>query len=193
MEALILKFKRYTTVQLLSRANKVQGEELEAILQVLESRSQNTSHLREVPSSAPSIVSEVDDIENRRKWVDDCLLSLASSNDFDSYNVVVDLLGGNGESDVIELIACANVDQLNAVIDFKNSNTPSVIVKKEEEESKEVKSSNKAIKAKPNDGSKSEEILKLLQEGNLSKYKIAKQLGTYYSVVNSVAERYLKS
>ena len=60
---------------------------------------------------------------------------------------------------------------------------------------KAVKASTKKVskdaKTAPKEGSKAETILALLKEGKLPKNSIAKQVNTYYSVVDWVEKRYL--
>ncbi len=62
----------------------------------------------------------------------------------------------------------------------------------DEELNTPVQTSNKRVEnteKRPKEGSKSEKIIKLFNLGT-SKYKIAKQLDTYYSVVDSTIKRY---
>lgn len=135
------------------------------------------------------LVNEVDEfvdalIEERRDGV---------------YTEVMKVLGGNFDSDIDDLFESATEEQLKEALTFKKikakkeESTKSKTKKSDSKETTSIQSKERQSKDAPRKGSKSEEILKFLQENpEMSVYKIAKQFNTYYSVVDRVKKTYLK-
>lgn len=214
-EILFNKVKKYTTPQLLAKVEKATGEEKDIMIQVLKDRNQDVSKWlpTETASAVESEMSPEEKIEELRQSIDDHLDALVQANNSVEYSKIVIALGGDEDSDIVELLQNASVDSLNAaaavmkggevipatkpgkVKKEKPAKEPKVKTPKPPKEPKVKKEKTpkpeKVAKTAPTDDSKSAEILALLKAGTLSKYAIAKQLNTYYSVVDYVAKRYL--
>lgn len=210
-EVLLNKVKKLTTPQLLAKVEKAKGEEKEAMISVLSSRGQDVSKWSIESGSA--VVSPEERIAEKRQLVDDYVDELVSVNNSTEYAKIVIALGGTEDSDYVHLLQGADEAALDNALAVKAgaAAVPPVKAKKEKapkpEKVVKVKASKpekvkkekapkkekvaKVAKVSPTDDSKSAEILKLLQAGELSKYAIAKKLNTYYSVVDYVAKRYL--
>lgn len=147
MNASELKFKKMGTAQLLTKVDKLIGEEKTACIEVLKSRGQNVSKWDVTASVSPVVNSaQVYEVEPE----------------------------GELTSEEAAILAAAE----------KKSSKPSKVKKSKAVKEKVVK----ATKLTP----KAMEILALLKAG-VSKYAIAKQLNTYYSVVAHIAKRHLPS
>lgn len=155
MEAIVKKFQKMGTAQLIAKMSKLVGEEREAVIGLLEKRNQDVSEW-----TGTAVVKNVVEFEDT-----DAPLTKSEQ---------------------------AQIDAAEKELDAAEK-TPEIkeVTKKVKKVKTEKKESVSRKKDAPKPGSVSEKILVLLQKGELSKYAIAKELNTYYSVVQSVAKHYL--
>lgn len=186
-EAAALKLKNY------SRMSK---EILKK--EILSAQSPEIIEDDEKPTITETILpKEVSESELRTK-VGDFLDGLVESKDNAKYEEVLVTLGGSMDDDIDDLLEEANIDQLNAALLLKPiekvKTSKTKVIKTPKEKKEKAPKKERISKDVPREGSKSEEILAFLKANpEMSVYKVAKTLKTYYSVVKRVSENYLNA
>lgn len=176
MEQIVKKFQKMGTAQLISKVEKLTGEERVAVIGILEQRNQDVSKWR-VGAEAP--VEKV-------VFVDEEPLTDEQEKQLSSAEKLQKQLDKADKA-------------LKKPAKEKAEKAPKTPKAKKEKVAKEKKvrvKKEKAVKVPktaPAEGSISAKVLELLKAGELSKYKIAKECGTHYSVVVFVEKHYLKT
>lgn len=121
MEELIKKFKKMTTVQLISKVEKSLSEEKDVILFILKNRGQDISKWE--PKSE-NTVSEEELVIRKSKLVselDQLLDCFAMNGRSKEYDGIVSILGGNEHSIISDLFEDSTLEQLKEALKFKES------------------------------------------------------------------------
>jgi len=170
MEQIVKKFQKMGTAQLISKVEKLTGEERVAVLGILEARNQDISKWR-IGAPAEKVVFE-----------DETPLTKDEAKQLSNAEKMQKNLD---KAERALKPAKEKVEKAPKVKKEKVVKEKKVRVKKEKVA--------KEPKTAPVEGSISAQVLALLKAGELSKYKIAKELKTHYSVVQFVEKTYLKT
>jgi uncharacterized protein (DUF342 family) len=163
------------TAQLISKVEKLSGEERVAVLSILEARNQDISKWR-IGAAAPAEKVVFEDEEPLTKEQEKQL---------------------SGAEKLQKQLDKADKALKKPAKAEKAPKEPKVkkekVVKEKKEKVAKVKKEKvaKEPKTAPAEGSISAKVLELLKAGELSKYKIAKECKTHYSVVVFVEKHYL--
>lgn len=169
MEQIVKKFQKMGTAQLISKVEKLTGDERTVVIDLLKARNQDVS-----------------------KWTGDVAEKVVFESDEPLTKEEAKQLS-NAEK------MQKNLDKAEKALNpAKAEKAPKELKVKKEKVVKEKKvrakkeKVAKVPKTAPTEGSISAKVLELLKAGELSKYKIAKECGTHYSVVVFVEKHYLK-
>lgn len=176
MEQIVKKFQKMGTAQLLSKVGKLTGEERVAVIGILEARNQDVSKFR-IGYVAPT---ENVVFKSEEPLTKDEAAQLSKAEKLQK------------QLDKAEkALKPAKVKAAKAPKEPKAPKVKKEKVVKEKKVRVKKEKVAKAPKTAPAEGSISAKVLELLKAGELSKYKIAKDLGTHYSVVVFVEKHYL--
>lgn len=144
MDELAKKFKKMTTVQLLSKVDKSSEEEKVVIISILKNRNQDVSkwEVKETPKNNQIEFIKKTDLISK---VDQFLDFLASKGLSKEYDEVVTILGGNSDSVIEDLYRNVTAEKLTEALGVKYTViTPSITPVKETEIKKENKKKTEA-------------------------------------------------
>jgi len=178
MEQIVKKFQKMGTAQLLSKVEKLTGEERVAVIGILEQRNQDVSKFR-VGATAPT---EKVVFESEEPLTKDEAKQLSNA---EKMQKTLDKAE--------KALKPAKVKAEKAPKEPKDPKVKKEKVVKEKKVRVKKEKIAKEPKTAPTEGSISAKVLELLKAGELSKYKIAKECKTHYSVVVFVEKHYLKT